>query len=147
MPFLPPFFAISKGGPLRLFIILWNMSAFTAVGEPLPKGSLSGTIVDSDGKPVSGARVWVNTWGDKRLAEARSDATGRFRLGPVEPVYRHPWPIVIEAVGFAPQCVWGNPIQYFLVSIAVWVRFESIRAGYSPVRFSMWTASRAATPR
>src|SRR5207237_1153802 len=31
---------------------------------PLPKGTLSGTVVDPDGKPVSDARVWVNTWGD-----------------------------------------------------------------------------------
>src|SRR6266581_4028263 len=60
---------------------------------PLPKGTLSGTVVDPDGKPVSNARVWVNTWGDatssKVLAEAHTDAKGRFLLGPVEPVYRH----------------------------------------------------------
>ena len=98
--------------PLALSV-LWNMGAFLSAGEPLPKGSLSGTIVDPNGKPVSGARVWVNTWGKKLLAEARSDAQGRFRLGPVDPVYRHPWPIFIEADGFAPQCIWGESYSIF----------------------------------
>ena len=69
--------------------------------KPLPPGTLSGRVVDPEGKPVSGARVWVDTWEAKLLAEVRSDADGRFRLGPVEPVYRHQFPILIEAEGYA----------------------------------------------
>src|SRR5260221_5161563 len=78
----------------------WSQTALGGENElnksdvaPLPKGTLSGTVVDPDGKPVSDARVWVNTWGDKLLAETRSDSEGRFFLGPVEPVYRHRFPV------------------------------------------------------
>ena len=45
----------------------------------------------------------MDTWEAKLLAEVRSDADGRFRLGPVEPVYRHQFPILIEAEGYARQ--------------------------------------------
>ena len=46
----------------------------------LPTGTLSGKIIDPDGKPVSNARIRV--YSDKLLPEAHSDAQGRFRLGP-----------------------------------------------------------------
>ena len=74
----------------------------------LPPGTLSGKVVDPDGKPVAVRRVWVETWDDKMqdsklLADARSGPDGRFRLGPVEPIYRHPFPILIEAEGYARQ--------------------------------------------
>ena len=62
---------------------------------------------------VGSARIWVDTWGDKRLAEARSDAKGRFCLVPIEPVYRHPYHIFIEADGFAPQCIRGKSYSFF----------------------------------
>ena len=57
--------------------------------EPMPMGTLSGKVVDPDGRPVGGARVWTETLDTKTssrktLAEARTDAEGRFRLGPVE---------------------------------------------------------------
>ena len=74
-------------------------------GVVLPKGTLSGKIIDPDGRPVGNARIWVNTWGDKLLAEARSDAQGRFHLGPMEPTYRHRFDILTDATGFARQYV------------------------------------------
>jgi Carboxypeptidase regulatory-like domain len=80
---------------------------------PLPKGTLSGTVVDSDGKPMSDARVWADTWGGKQLAEARTDVEGRFRLGPMEPVYRHRFPILIEADGFARQYIRRDSYSVF----------------------------------
>src|SRR5437867_3044163 len=73
--------------------------------QPLPKGTLSGTVVDSDGKPVANARVWANTYDDKLLAEARTNSDGTFRLGPVDPVYRHRLDLLFEADGFARQYV------------------------------------------
>lgn len=76
--------------------------------ESLGRASLGGRVVDPDGKPVANARVWTD-WFDmksrsqKLLAETRTDAQGRFRLGPVEPIYRHRLDIYIEAPGFARQ--------------------------------------------
>lgn len=87
--------------------------ALLAVGEPLPNGSLSGTIVGPDSKPISGARIWGYTLGDKLLAESRSDAKGHFRLGPVEPLYRHWSNIFVEADGFAPQYIRGGTYSIF----------------------------------
>jgi hypothetical protein len=94
----------------------WSQNALAGENEinksevaPLPKGTLSGTVVAPDGKPVSDARVWVNTWGDatssKVLAEAHTDAKGQFHLGPIEPIYRHPYPILIDAAGFPRQYI------------------------------------------
>ena len=40
----------------------------------------------------------------KLLADARSPTgIAHYRLGPVEPIYRHPFPILIEAEGYARQ--------------------------------------------
>ena len=69
----------------------------------LPEGTLSGRVIDPDGRAVTGARIWMYTWESKLLGEARSDSDGRFRLGPVEPVYRRRFPILIEADGYARQ--------------------------------------------
>src|SRR6266446_7936903 len=69
------------------------------------KGTLSGTVVDNHGKPVAKVRVWTNTGDGKLLAEARTDAEGRFRLGPVEPVYRHPFDLFFDGADLARQYV------------------------------------------
>src|SRR5260221_130233 len=85
----------------------WSQTALGGENElnksdvaPLTKGRLAGTGGDPDGKPVRHQRVWVNTWGDatssKVLAEAHTDAKGRFLLGPVEPVYRHRFSVWID---------------------------------------------------
>jgi hypothetical protein len=78
--------------------------------EPLPKGTLSGKVVDPDGKPVAKARVWAEernakTFIMRTLVEARTDAEGRFRLGPVEPTYRLMMGLNVEADGFVRLAV------------------------------------------
>ncbi len=69
-------------------------------------GTLSGTVVDSAGKPISNARIRIEDYdfnADKftSLATAESDEQGRFRLGPMAPFYRHRFDIRVEADGFA----------------------------------------------
>ncbi len=89
-------------------IVLLNVGNYLLAEDALPKGSLIGRIVDPEGKPVAGAKIHVNTWGDKAevlLAEAVSDSEGRFRLGPMKPIYRHKFPILIDAEGFAQQYI------------------------------------------
>lgn len=81
--------------------------------EPAPKGTLSGRVTDPDGKPVAGARVWIDTYDGKRLAESRTDAAGHFRLGPVEPVYRNPFALLIDAEGLARHDVGRDGITIF----------------------------------
>lgn len=89
---------------LLIAAVGWVQSA-TGADEALPKGTLSGRVVDAAGQPVAGARVWINTDGDKLLVEGVSDAKGRFELGPTEPAYRHHFDILIDAEGFARQYV------------------------------------------
>jgi len=88
-------------------------SALARAEEPMLKGTLSGYVVGPDGKPVAGARVWIDTYDSKRLAESRTDAAGRFRLGPMAPVYRNPFPLMIEAEGLARQDVGRDGITIF----------------------------------
>jgi hypothetical protein len=84
--------------------------------EPLPMGTLSGRVVDPDGRPVAGARIAVDARDTKTnsvatLVEARTDSDGRFRLGPVEAVYRLrlPRPLRVEADGFVgPRVTFGT---------------------------------------
>src|SRR6516162_8152602 len=65
---------------------LWFVAAGAA--ESAPKGTLSGKVLDANGRPVGQARVWTQTVDAKTsslklLAEARTNADGRFRLGPI----------------------------------------------------------------
>ena len=92
---------------------------FPRAEEPLPKGTLSGRVVDPLGQPVAGARVWTDTVDSKTfvrktLAEARSDSEGRFRLGPVEPVYRLRYGgLHVEAAGLAGQVLPSSNLSIF----------------------------------
>lgn len=87
--------------------------------EPSPLGTLSGRVVNAEGQPVAGARVWTETvdsktFSRKTLAEARSDSEGRFRLGPVEPVYRNRYGgLHVEATGLAGQVLPASNLSIF----------------------------------
>src|SRR5262245_31543147 len=94
----------------RLASGLYLGALFVAAGPAgaaeLPaQGTLSGTVLDPDGAPFEGARIWVNTTEAKSRAEARTDRNGRFRLGPLESVYRDPYDLLVDADGFARQYV------------------------------------------
>ncbi len=95
-----------KAALYSIYIIMSVVVTSGRAAEPLPKGTLSGRVVGPDGKPVARARVWAEqrdkkTSIRKTLVEARTDAEGRFRLGPVEPTYRLPMGLNVEADGFA----------------------------------------------
>lgn len=76
-----------------------------AIAEPDVRGTLSGTVLDPDGAPIEGARVWVNTTDRDAMAVAQTGRDGRFRLGPLRPVYRNPFDLLVDASGFARQYV------------------------------------------
>jgi hypothetical protein len=86
---------------------------------PSPLGTLSGRVVNPEGQPVAGARVWTETIDSKTLslktlADARSDSEGRFRLGPVEPVYRPRYGgLHVEAAGLAGQVLPCSDLSIF----------------------------------
>jgi hypothetical protein len=96
-----------------LITALCALPVIASGDEQLPQGTLSGTIVDPDSQPVAGARIWINTWEDKLLVEGVSEADGRFRLGPTEPVYRHFADVVIDADGFARQYILGGSYSIY----------------------------------
>jgi hypothetical protein len=73
-------------------------------GTPTRQGIITGQIVTMNGRPIAHARVWLEGKEPKRL-EAQSDAGGRYKLRPVEPVYRYPYDLLVEAAGFARQYV------------------------------------------
>jgi hypothetical protein len=89
---------------------LYRVALFIVIGpatyaEPPALGTISGTVVDLAGAPVKGARVWVNTTDQGAMAQAHTDGDGRFRLGPLRPVYRNPFDLLVDAPGFARQYV------------------------------------------
>jgi hypothetical protein len=72
--------------------------------ESIAQGTLSGTLVDSEGKLIRDALVWLPEYNDADdlvpLVKTRSDEQGRFQLGPSDPCYRHWCGLFIEATGF-----------------------------------------------
>lgn len=75
----------------------------------LPLGTLSGTIVDPQGRPVAGAKVVLTRYEESLQREvpieAASDAAGHFRLGPVPPEYRRTYDLQIDAEGLGHQYI------------------------------------------
>ncbi len=84
-----------------------------AISKATNEGTLSGRVVDEDGKPVVGARIWASTDEQGNRIEANSDAGGRFRLGPVAPVYRLRYDLIIDADGFARQYIASGTCSIF----------------------------------
>ncbi len=105
-------------GSTRSFALLVSVVVGAAIAaqaeQPVPQGTLSGKVVDPDGKPVAGARVSIQKpefdreAGEKHtvtMSETMTDATGTFKLGPLEAAYRHGYDLRIVADGFAPEYV------------------------------------------
>jgi len=84
-----------------------------ASSNQLAKGTLSGKILGPDDRPVAGARVWIETYDSKPVAETVSGNDGRFRLGPMDPIYRHRFDLLVEAEGLARQYVSGGTFSIF----------------------------------
>jgi hypothetical protein len=92
-------------------------------GDDSPgQGTLSGSVVNAAGKAVAGARVSIHkhefdskslTASTRMLAETKTDDAGRFRLGPLEGVYRPSYDFRIEAAGYAPQYVADGTYSIF----------------------------------
>jgi len=105
---------ILRGG--RVFagvLFVFGLVPSLIADEKLPNGTLTGRVITTEDQPVVGARVSVNTYGDKLLAESQTDGDGRFQLGPMPPVYRHRFDLSIEADGFANGYVPGNTWSIF----------------------------------
>lgn len=80
--------------------------------KPKPIGlSVSGTVVDPDGKPVAGARVMY--YGDRFVAvtTVRTDPNGAFRLSGIQPFDGVPEQIIVRADGWAPVAVAVEQLQ------------------------------------
>lgn len=96
---------------LRCVYVAALLTVYARAAEPMPMGTLSGMVVDPDGRPVAGAKISTETFDPNTstrrvMAEARTDAGGRFHLGPVDPFYRQlRFGLLVEAKGFAGQCI------------------------------------------
>ena len=89
--------------PARLFalVIVLALAPSARSADPPPKGTASGRVVDPDGKPVAGARVWTQVApADAWPLEASTDTDERFRLGPLDPACRWLGTLVIDADGY-----------------------------------------------
>jgi hypothetical protein len=71
-------------------------AAFRSPDNPggLEPNSVQGQAVDTQGRPIAGAKVWINpavTWG--AVVEVRTDASGRYRVTglPTQPYYAQAW--------------------------------------------------------
>jgi hypothetical protein len=94
----------------RITAGLYLVALFVVIGpaayaEPPAQGTVSGTVRDLAGAPVNGARVWVNTTDQGAMVQAHTDGDGRFRLGPLRPIPRNPFDLLVDAPGLARQYV------------------------------------------
>jgi RNA polymerase sigma factor (sigma-70 family) len=78
---------------------------FVPLADPT-KTILHGRVVSPDGKPVAGARVWGHYKLRGKIAEARTDAEGRFRLDPIELGNEDRVVLFVDADGYA---LWKSP--------------------------------------
>lgn len=103
---------------LALTVALWGAAAIPGYADPVPIG---GRIVDSNGRPVGGARVEVGPvpdrfgWSETRLqdkifpdpvARSASRNDGRFEVKAPGPGM---WRVTVTAGGFVPQLYYLTP--------------------------------------
>lgn len=55
-----------------------NQPSTTVPAPPSQPGTVTGTVVDTQGRPIAGARVWVQPSITTGLVEVRTDANGRY---------------------------------------------------------------------
>jgi hypothetical protein len=99
-------------------VFLLAFCATAAAEAPPAQGTLSGTVVDPAGKALAGVSIIMQTYGDYgdeniTMAQAITAADGRFHLGPIDPVYRYSFDLLIEADGFAGAYVPGGSYSVF----------------------------------
>jgi RNA polymerase sigma factor (sigma-70 family) len=102
-----PAVAVKQAGPDRT-----APPGFIPLGDP-GKSALHGRVIDPDGKPVAGAQVRMITQGKKVLAESVTDGTGAFRLGPLEPMYRNRFELIVDADGLGRVMSLRDAIRSF----------------------------------
>ena len=75
---------------------------------PAPVGAIQGSVLDSSGLGVPGARITAKDTDRGRLRSGESDAEGRFHLGALA---AGTWALHIERDGFAPLDVPAFPVS------------------------------------
>jgi hypothetical protein len=98
---------------LAFFLSCLSVSAVASASEPPPPGTLSGRVVEPHGVPVVGARVSIYHQDIHKKVEATTDAAGRFRLGPVAPIYRNRNDLFIDAAGYPLHAIPGGRYSVF----------------------------------
>jgi beta-lactamase regulating signal transducer with metallopeptidase domain len=68
-------------------------------------GSVVGTVVDADGKPISGARIIYNIYSNREMTTVKTDARGAFRLDGVDTSMQNIAQAIVRARGWAPKAV------------------------------------------
>ncbi len=105
---------MAPGFTVRVVWLCVGISAAVgAAGEIDAQGTLSGLVIGPEGAPVAGARISVGHRGLHQDLHGATDASGRFRIGPVEPVSRGLGSIRIEAEGYAFQDIPGEWLSIF----------------------------------
>jgi protocatechuate 3,4-dioxygenase beta subunit len=100
---------------LKARVLLTSGALFLACTLPVIAGSVSGRIVDSDGRPVAGARIWWTAFESPddetvreteraeagRLGEITTGADGRFRV----PIEKDP-PLALRVEASGHPAIW-----------------------------------------
>lgn len=100
--------------PLGACLVVLAIAAGPARGaDESLEGTLSGIVINPAGEPVVGARVWRWDPVGKPTDETRTDAQGRFHLGPIEAAYRPHASLLIDADGYARHDIPGESYSIF----------------------------------
>src|SRR5713226_6806207 len=89
-----------KAKSTRLMLCCLMLLAFTlpALAQSSTDGAIGGTVYDSSGAVVPGAKVTVVNNGTNAAQETKADSSGYFRVAPLQP---GSYTVSISASGFA----------------------------------------------
>jgi len=84
---------------LTLLFCCLLLSSITAFGQSTTEGAIGGTVVDPQNKVIRSADVTVRNTGSNQAFNVKTDETGYFRVGGLQPAT---YTVTVIAEGFAP---------------------------------------------
>jgi hypothetical protein len=140
-----PFFGFIGVVCAAAAVLVWTSGR---LGAAEPTGELAGVVVDLDGHPIPKARVWLESRPPKTIASAETSPDGRFRIGPIAPIFREC--LLVDAPGFSREhreniSIFPNAVNEVRIVVAPGrtvqgriLKIDGQPAAQVPVTYHVW---------